>query len=506
MLFAEGHTILQRPEHGPHEHGKDVVTRSKQGLYAFQLKAGDIGTSEWREISGEIDELVEVPLAMPLTNRRFQPTLVTSGRVKEPVRRKIELKNRGWVRRGFRQLQLIDGDALLSRFRAVQGAFLPSALHDVNLFLGLFLADGHGPINAASLSQFMESVLPLGKEVRTGARRAAFASGPMLASMVLAPYSRTSNHFEEACGWTIVIAHLLAVAEGVGGTEWGQSVQLALGAYESCMERLLAEVLGSRNWLSGNALVDAPFIDSRRQLVLGSLCAYAVYRRARGTAHHLEDDLFAKLLREFTFVPFCGECLAPALYSALLLLWIRGQERDAVRSAARVVEFLVDPPKPDFLRGVPDPYHPPQACLSGRLAPNGAGAETEFFAGRSFSSRSFVEFMVRRNWRRDLKRLWLRLTENTPAEFVPNDRTGLYRWHCQAGALRMGRWRQPEYWGTLAQEAWSKETPVLLLFNDYPEFLLPFAIAFPHRFTPALARAAETALIRAGQISSERGD
>ncbi len=137
--------------------------------------------------------------------------------------------------------------------------------------------------------------------------------------------------------------------------------------------------------------------------------------------------------------------------------------------------------------------------MSGRLAPNGADAEIEFFKRRSFSSRSFVEFVVRRNWRRDLKRLWPRLTENAPTEFVPDDRTGLYRWHCQAGALRMGRWRQPEYWDTLAQEAWNKDAPLLLLFNNFPEFLLPFAIAFPHRFTPALARAAEFAVSRAAK-------
>jgi hypothetical protein len=82
VLASKGETILYISTHGPFEKGKDIITRTESGeIHAYQLKAGDIALSDWREIYGEIVNLVELPIEIPgmplVTN--FVPFLVTNG-------------------------------------------------------------------------------------------------------------------------------------------------------------------------------------------------------------------------------------------------------------------------------------------------------------------------------------------------------------------------------------------------------------------------------------------
>src|SRR5437899_6293013 len=63
VLAASGETILYTSAHGPFEKGKDIIARTSSGeIRAYQLKCGDIGLSEWREIHGEINNLVELAI------------------------------------------------------------------------------------------------------------------------------------------------------------------------------------------------------------------------------------------------------------------------------------------------------------------------------------------------------------------------------------------------------------------------------------------------------------
>src|SRR5271157_168157 len=59
VLAADNETILYVSSHGPFEKGKDVITRTSEGEFrAYQLKARDLGLTEWRAIYGEIANLV----------------------------------------------------------------------------------------------------------------------------------------------------------------------------------------------------------------------------------------------------------------------------------------------------------------------------------------------------------------------------------------------------------------------------------------------------------------
>lgn len=45
---------LVKNTHGPLEDGKDIIAKDAHGNYiAFQLKSGDINTTEWRKIKSQ---------------------------------------------------------------------------------------------------------------------------------------------------------------------------------------------------------------------------------------------------------------------------------------------------------------------------------------------------------------------------------------------------------------------------------------------------------------------
>src|SRR5882762_3125245 len=120
---------------------RDVITRSPTGeIRAYQLKAGDVGLSEWRAIYGEITNLVELAIEFsgqaPITG--FVPFLVTNGELTDPVIEQIRVANTTWKDRGIpKELRVIQKSELLERFRRSHGAYLPHDLADFRTFLEL---------------------------------------------------------------------------------------------------------------------------------------------------------------------------------------------------------------------------------------------------------------------------------------------------------------------------------------------------------------------------------
>jgi hypothetical protein len=129
VLAAEGETILYVSTHGPFEKGKDIITRTSSGeIRAYQLKAGDIGLGEWRNVYGEIVNLVELPIELPGESPiiDFVPYLVTNGELTDPVVEQVRASNLAWQKRGIdKALRVVQKGELFERVRASHGAYLP---------------------------------------------------------------------------------------------------------------------------------------------------------------------------------------------------------------------------------------------------------------------------------------------------------------------------------------------------------------------------------------------
>ena len=70
VLMHKGQRVLYLSSHRPMEQGKDIITQDVNGDYnAYQLKTGDIDLRKWRDIRGEIEELIQLPIVHPCVNK-----------------------------------------------------------------------------------------------------------------------------------------------------------------------------------------------------------------------------------------------------------------------------------------------------------------------------------------------------------------------------------------------------------------------------------------------------
>lgn len=534
MLVADGHAIIRRPAHGPTEHGKDVVTRDRKGkLHAYQLKTGNIGKFEWRQIIAEVKELVEVPIQEPgiSTRARFIPHLVTTGQIKEPVKDEIRLRNVEWQQRYGRELDLIYKDSLLRMFIDLQGNFLPTEPADFEKFLRLYLGEKQGPLKKDEFAKFLDSLSNDGLLLKASQMRKGLAAAAVFASFVLSGHQSAENYFAVAEGWMLVIAHLLKVAESKAAVPalWQSSLNLCVEAWESMVGSLVREALASPNWIEGDIATDRVIHGHRKTILLGYLACFALYRRMIGKMLPEEDEIYQRISSELRFLTFWGESASPFLMAAILFLWVRGSEGEAVQLGANLIKLIAEGNRKGAGVGLPDPYedsptvlqeairrdrenqivqfvsrenlraggqHPPVfyqtlAGLVQGVFPKSAWNYRQTFTGRSFSIRSFVEFLVRRERKAVLKRLWYDITQIDYAEFEPKTASDFYLWRVKKGSLVTRCFGRPTAWATLFEEATSPVRGGLLLFARFPQLLLPFALVYPHRMTPALVRRCE---------------
>ena len=104
VLMHQGHRVLYSSVHGPMEQGKDVITIGPDGdCHTYQTKTGDIGLAEWRGISGEVQELIELPVDYPGVDksRPHRAYLVTNGSITDPRLNRLRRAARQ-ERHGFR--------------------------------------------------------------------------------------------------------------------------------------------------------------------------------------------------------------------------------------------------------------------------------------------------------------------------------------------------------------------------------------------------------------------
>ena len=527
VLIAEGHTIIRRPAHGPTEHGKDIVSRDRQGnFHAYQLKTGDLNKSQWRQIRGEVEELINVPLQEPGVSpkTRFTPYLVTNGELKEPVKDEVRARSEGTGGHGYRRLGFITRDNLLRRFLDVHANFFPFAPADFERFLRLYLADKRSFLRKEEFGEFLSSLLATGSEMEGIQVRRAMAAVAVLANYILSGYQKAGNHLAAAEGWMLVFAHVLRIAEGARPSDstWRGVVEICIDGWEVATGALVKEAMASRNWIEGDASVDNFVHGHRKTLLIGYLATFALYKRLTNRELPNEDEIFARVSTELRPLRFWGESAVPFFIAVFLFLLKRGSEGEAVQLCANLIQIIATMNGFGQGPGLPDPYLDSGDILERELSAKRAlevmqfvmlrdrstnviGTEEYYkalvglaqnatgrpawdvgqtFAGRSFGIRCLVEFLARRERKQTLKRLWYEIARVDYSEFVPARASDFYLWHAKRGTLVTRRFKRPESWSNLTRQANSCTRRRILLFEQFPQLLIPFALVYPHRLTP----------------------
>jgi len=501
VLAAEGETILYISTHGPFEKGKDIITRTASGeIRAYQLKAGDIGLGTWREIYGEIVNLVELAIEIPgnppITD--FTPYLVTNGELTAPVIEQVRVVNLTWKSRGIdKELVPIQKGELFDRFRASHGAYLPQELADFRTFLELILREGAEPAEKQKAAQLIEHILPTEPQNASvlNLSRAA-TSIALLTAYITSPAALKSNHWCVFEYWVLAGAYILFLIEKSPSAESScrVSFEICEMAAEGALIAIAEETKSAQHLVQGFPLVDAYTYRARVTILLGLICALDLSLQVRQRPRRLTEFASAFVDARLKEAMCWGESAVPYFYSAMLFAEQRCNPSIAEGLGIQLIrEISASNGESAEGRGLPNPYYSPEASL--RLAYGIEALNDEQFTGFSYSAHSLIEFLARR-WRRSaLRSLWFGLTRISLVEFVPASPADWFRWESSEGVLTSDLPGEPQSWESLRDSAGTVPLEGLpAAIQSRPAFAIWFVLVYPHRFTRASAKLIEDAI------------
>jgi hypothetical protein len=225
--------------HGQREFGKDVIGRREGEQWAWQSKAGDIGQPQWRELSGQLDELRLTNLGHGAFDRELprRPVLVITGRLTGNAPDLFRDYNERAREKGEPELELWDRETLIGYLAENPNAVLRGSM-DGQLFAALGSADG-GSATMASIELFSRRWSTWEPE--------RIAGLGVIEAAVLCEHLATSQRLDLACHLALCLVRG-AVAAGAGsdvseGARW---------LFETYAIRLLDE--------DGDQMLDEDFV------------------------------------------------------------------------------------------------------------------------------------------------------------------------------------------------------------------------------------------------------
>ncbi len=490
-LMMNGYKVLHLSSHGQMEQGKDIIAIDKNGVpCAFQLKAGNITTRIWRDIKGEIDELIEIPINHPSIDKsvKHRAFLVTNGKINDKIRTDIDDRNANYKRKGLPELEIIVGSELLTEFIKIHGSFLPSEPKDFKTFLELFLSDGTDMLNKELFSDFLTSILFENKETESySAIRQKIGSGVLLSQYALSPYELKINHVAIVEGWTLLCAYVLGLIEIYKLPEkyWRPSYELIIQGINEQLFLLKEEVMSRNNYIEGDALRDGGIIyKARMTIVMGWLSAFELFQKRIDRKYELDERIYGHIKEYYPNKTwFWGESATPLFILMNLFLSEYGDED---LSNSIISDLLLEITMENNIqegKGIPDPYYGPKEVIGSIFGMSDFEIGWESFLGSSYHLSVLVDILVRRNKRNILNELWKDISCLDNCEFVPETDWHIFLWITKIGEEIRGFYKSPQSWKELRDKAFSKELKLPKILKTNPEFLYYFLLTYPHRLS-----------------------
>jgi hypothetical protein len=464
------------------------------------LKAGNIGLGDWRDIYGEIVNLVELAIELPggAPITEFVPFLVTNGELTDPVLEQVRVANVTWQGRGIdKQLHIVQKGELFERFRASHGVYLPYELADFRMFLELILRDGAAPAQKDKAAQLIEHVLPAEPQLESALNIARAATSiVLLAAYVTGPAVLASNHWSVFEYWVLTGAYVLYLIEKSNKAKSACQVafEICEMAAENALAALAEECTQRTNYVQVSPLVDGHTYRARVTILIGLLSGWDLSLRIRHKAR--SDDQFVQsfLSVQFKNAAMWGESAVPYLFLGALEAEQNCRPHMAEGIAIQLVRDISGANGPSATgRGIPSPYYSPEEAL--RLNYGLDFLNAEQFTRSSYSIAPLIDFLARR-WRRQaIAALWFGITRMSLVSYVPGTFPEWFRWRSSDGISDSRLPGEPQSWEALRNQAESISLdglpPTLV---KRPAFALWFILVYPHRFTPAVAMLIEDAV------------
>ena len=495
VLMHQGHRVLHSSVHGPMEQGKDIITIGPDGeCHAYQNKTGDIGLTEWRGISGEIQELVELPVDYPGVDKSkpHRAHLVTNGSITDPVRTQINDRNEDNVRkdRRYAPLEVIAGDSLLKSFVDAQGRFVPRELPDMRAFLELYLEDGRGMLPKDKLFAVLEGSSFSGKPAKKSDAMDAITSSLVIVSYLLNSFEAAGNHCAIAEGWSILascIARYVA-RHTIPADQWRKSLDLVMSEMEANLALLRKEALARQDFLEGDFRADGGvMLRVRTMIVLGALACHEVLPAGPWKTDRSPDEVLQLIKTHIDRRNFWGDSAFPYLFFIIRFL----ESRNETGLAGKLLdEIFVALTEANFRRQgpvFPTPYLGIEEILALQIPDRLQDVDLDVYGGSSYIIRPVLEMLVRRGRRDLVGAKWRHFTYCQQHEFVPDRPEDIFAWRNEDGANASGFPNQTQSWAALVAES-QDMSAVPAVYHDFRQVLPFHTLVCPHRATPFVIR------------------
>ncbi|HEU5187884.1 MAG TPA: hypothetical protein VFT87_05290 [Candidatus Saccharimonadales bacterium] len=492
LLALKGYRILHISKGGSVEQGKDIIAIDKNGdVHCYQLKCGDIGTTQWRAIKTEVDELVQIPPkhpSLPTDVKVWHSYLVTNGMLNNTSARTIDDYSREMSEKGFSKLQTILKDELVEDFTDFYGSFFPDSPEELQAFLGIYNQPGDDTLSNQEYKTYFERYFSGINTKSKQKKLEAINASVIICSYLLTNKYATDNHAEIIKAWTLLLVTIYEYAyrQGIKDKEISDTEQLIFEALELAYRQLIDEVVQNETMLVDGKydLLSEPFMVHKIRCteLLGLITAYFNYCILRNIEPYCPEGLVDKLVFMSKNKAILGEAYIPLILNYVVFLLRINKGDQAIAELNGLLSGLLSTHGRNQ-PGTPSPYYSLVEAAEIALDLEDSPVK-ESFEGRSYALWSVVLLLARLEQRELLSHHWRLISYVSCQELEPEDTNDLLLWRCDKGVLQ-DKFPNPEQsWKLLQEEAnrdYSENLPEALQVRKH---IVPFWLnVMPQRLT-----------------------
>jgi len=493
VLLHKGHKIIYVSSHRPMEQGKDIVTIDENGdSCAYQLKTGNIDLNKWRNILGEVKELIELPITHPSVDKIkiHKSFLVANGEITDEVRIQIDQMNEDNQRKGrmYSYLDIINGQTLLKEFIDAQGEFIPKDLENFRLFLELFLTDGVDFLPKDNFFSFLNNTIFNNIPKQKSNAVSSISSSVIMTTYMLSAYQIKNNFYALFEAWTSLSGCIVRYAKKakLKKEDWIDSLNLVKSEIIRSLNLLKNETLKREDFLEGDWLGDGGLIyRARATIVLGALAALEVYLH-KTNENYVKDEKLLGLIKNNMCILWCwGESAFSYFFNIIKYLEINNEKQIAHSLLEALLEAVIKSNSARSQIGLPNPYYSASGILETVLGINTERIDFSQFAGSSYMLEPIILMLARRDRREILEKNWRKISHIQFKEFKPDNIEDIFSWRTGEGVNHAEFPKMTQSWRELVKEA-NDFSGIPDLYLEYLDLLNFFILICPHRINKSI--------------------
>lgn len=493
LLLSKGQKVVHISSQGPMEQGKDVIAVDSDGtVHCYQLKCGNINERVWREIKGEIDQLVELPPKHPSLDSEVEDWacyLVTNGGIPNSASRSIQDYGEAKAKAGHRPLQTVCGTELVADFVKFYDEFLPIDVVDLQRFLEIYNQVGDLELDVERFKLFFEAHFRACQQKSRQKKVEAIRASLVLCSYLLTYKYERANHVDVIKGYTLLLASIYEFVEAQELPErlWIDTEKLVYEGIDLEFRQLIDELIEHPNDFLETRygfLSEVVAYKVRCSELLGLLACYEITCALTDSKIFKVDALNEITSRLSNHKVLLGECFTPFFLSRVCALHLNGRDEEALIELLRLFIATLGM-HTDQNKGMPNPYYGPLQVINWSLGRFSGIDET--FHRMSYSLWSITLLMAAYGLREPLNETWPILSRVAMQEIVPIDKKGYLAWRDASATHHANFPDMTQSWAKLVElvgEDHSSSLPTALRNREY--FWPLFMCVMPHRLNPKI--------------------